>query len=103
MANQLTLAFSIATSGSIYTPTQAAAKLSAVPLYTDDTTDPVLGQAFGLTVASDASAAYSQAVLTATNASPIVVGVASTVGLAPNRLLRFIAKPILRKFVRYTL
>jgi hypothetical protein len=82
MANQLALAFSIATSGSIYTPTQAAAKLSAVPLYTDDTTDPVLGQAFGLTVASDASAAYSQAVLTATNASPIVVGVASTVGLA---------------------
>lgn len=84
MANQLTLAFSVSTVSTIYTPTQAAAKLAAVPLYASAAADPVLGQAFGLTVASggDTSAPYSQAVLTATDASPIVVGVASTVGLA---------------------
>jgi hypothetical protein len=52
-ANQLTLAFSVATVSTIYTPAQAAAKLAAVPLYTSTATDLVLGQAFGLTVASD--------------------------------------------------
>jgi hypothetical protein len=82
MPNQITLAFSVATAATIYSPAQAAAKLAAVPLYAAAGTDPVLGQAFGLTVASDASAPYSQAILTATDASPIVVGVASTEGLA---------------------
>ena len=53
MANQLTLAFSVATTSTIYSPAQAAAKLAAVPLYTSAATDLVLGQAFGLTVASD--------------------------------------------------
>ena len=53
MANQLTLAFSVATASTIYTPAQAAAKLAAVPLYASAGADPVLGQAFGLTVASD--------------------------------------------------
>jgi hypothetical protein len=51
--NQLTLAFSVATASTIYTPAQAAAKLAAVPLYASAGTDPVLGQAFGLTVSSD--------------------------------------------------
>jgi len=51
--NQITLAFSVATTNTIYTPTQAAAKLAAVPLYSSDGTDQVLGQAFGLTVGSD--------------------------------------------------
>lgn len=81
MANQIVLAFSLETTNSIYTPTEAATKLGAVDLYADVSSDPVLGAAFGLTVASDASAAYSEAVLTATNASPIVVGVATTEGL----------------------
>jgi hypothetical protein len=53
MANQLTLAFSVATTNTIYTPAQAATKLAAVPLYESAGNDPVLGQAFGLTVASD--------------------------------------------------
>ena len=82
MANQLVLAFSVPTAGSVYTPTQAATKLSSVPLYANTATDPVLGQAFGLTVADDASAAYSETLLTATDTTPIVAGVASTVGLA---------------------
>jgi len=81
VANQIVLAFSLETTNSIYTPTEAATKLGAVDLYADVSSDPVLGAAFGLTVASDASAAYSEAVLTATNASPIVVGVATTEGL----------------------
>ena len=54
MANQLTLAFSVSTVSTIYTPTQAAAKLAAAPLYASAAADPVLGQAFGLTVARDA-------------------------------------------------
>ena len=53
MANQITLAFSIATTSTIYSPAQAATKLAAVPLYANPTTDPVLGQAFGLTVSRD--------------------------------------------------
>ncbi|HEY6357586.1 MAG TPA: hypothetical protein VIX35_05055, partial [Vicinamibacterales bacterium] len=80
--NQIILAFSVATTGTIYTPTQAATKLAAVPLYASAGADPVLGQGFGLTVADDTTAAYSQALLTASTASPIVAGVASTVGLA---------------------
>ena len=51
--NQLTLAFSVATAATIYSPAQAATKLAAVPLTTSAGTDPVLGQAFGLTVSSD--------------------------------------------------
>src|SRR5271167_489187 len=50
---QFTLAFSVATAATIYTPTQASAQLGLVTLYASAGTDPVLGQAFGLTVASD--------------------------------------------------
>jgi hypothetical protein len=53
MPSQITLAFKISTTNTIYSPAAAAAKLLAVPLYTSAETDPVLGQAFGLTVASD--------------------------------------------------
>lgn len=53
MANRLNLAFSVATANTILTPAQAAAKLAAVPLYSSGQTDPILGQAFGLTVAID--------------------------------------------------
>lgn len=53
MANQITLAFSVATASTIYTPAQAAAKLSAVPLFASVGNDPVLGQALGLTVVDD--------------------------------------------------
>jgi hypothetical protein len=53
MANQIVLVFSVATVATIYTPAQTAAKLAAVPLYASAGADPVLGQAFGLTVASD--------------------------------------------------
>jgi len=52
--NQIVLAFSVSTTSTIYTPTQAAAKLAAVPLYSSAGADPVLGQALGLTVSSDA-------------------------------------------------
>jgi hypothetical protein len=53
MPTRINLAFSVATASTIYSPTQAAAKLAAVPLYTSAGSDPVLGQAFGLTVGSD--------------------------------------------------
>src|SRR5271166_4678265 len=53
MATRLNLVFSIATTGTIFTPTQAAAKLAAVPLYASAGADPVLGQLFGLTVTLD--------------------------------------------------
>lgn len=56
MADQIVLAFTVSTEGTGYTPAQAAAKLAAVPLYANPQTDPVLGQLFSLTVASDATA-----------------------------------------------
>lgn len=56
MADQIVLAFSISTAGTIFTSAQASAKLAAVPLYANPKTDPLLGQFFGLTVASDVTA-----------------------------------------------
>lgn len=53
MANQVILAWTVSVANTPLGPVQAAARLSAVSLYTDPTTDPVLGQNFGLTVASD--------------------------------------------------
>jgi hypothetical protein len=50
---QIALVYCVSTVNTIYTPAQAAAKLAAVPLYASAGSDPVLGQAFGLTVASD--------------------------------------------------
>lgn len=66
MPNQLVLAWVIDTSKTIFSAAQAAAALGAVPLYEDVTTDPVLGQFFGLTVASDVSAASGPTTATRT-------------------------------------
>lgn len=56
MSNQVILASKVLVAGTSIGPVQAGAKLAAVPLYADPTTDPVLGQAFGLTVANDVMA-----------------------------------------------
>lgn len=55
MPNQILLAWTVDVAGSSIGPTEAAARLGAVPLYESATTDPVLGQLFGLTVANDAT------------------------------------------------
>ena len=78
MANQLTLAFTVNVAGTSYGPAKASAALAAVPLYANASNDPVLGQLLGLTVDNDATAESTQTVLSASNTSPIVVGVAST-------------------------
>lgn len=52
---QIVLAWTVDVSNTTLGPAGAAAKLLAVPLYQDPTTDPVLGAFFGLTVASDVS------------------------------------------------
>jgi hypothetical protein len=56
---QIVLAWTVDVSNTTLGPAGAAAKLLAVPLYQDPTTDPVLGQFFGLTVASDVSSTPS--------------------------------------------
>lgn len=56
MADQIVLAWDVDVKNTSFGPIQAAAALGAVPLYFDPTTDPVLGQLFGLIVASDVSA-----------------------------------------------
>lgn len=56
MGNQIQLAWSVVVTGTTFTPAQAAAALAAVVLYLNATTDPTLGQALGLTVASDTTA-----------------------------------------------
>lgn len=53
MADQIVLAWKVLVAGTSIGPAAADTKLAAVPLYEDPTTDPVLGQMFGLTVASD--------------------------------------------------
>lgn len=53
MSNQVILAWTVSVANTPLGPAAAATRLSAVSLYTDPTTDPVLGQNFGLTVASD--------------------------------------------------
>jgi hypothetical protein len=53
MANQIVLAWTVDVTNTSLGPVGAATALMAVPLYTNPTTDPVLGQMFGLTVASD--------------------------------------------------
>lgn len=53
MPNQIVLSWSVSVAKSSRTPAQAAAALAAVQLFANPTTDPVLGQLFGLTVASD--------------------------------------------------
>lgn len=53
MSDQIILAWTVDVANSSFGPAAAAAALSAVDLYENDTTDPVLGQMFGLTVATD--------------------------------------------------
>lgn len=55
MADQIVLSWTVDVANSSLGPVAAAAALLAVPLYSNPTTDPVLGGMFGLTVASDAS------------------------------------------------
>jgi hypothetical protein len=57
MADQIVLAWTVDVAGSSFGPAAAAVALGAAQLYTDPATDPILGQMFGLSVASDASAA----------------------------------------------
>jgi hypothetical protein len=53
MPNQIVLSWDVDVSNTTFGPAQAAAALGAVPLYQSAASDPVLGQKFGLTVASD--------------------------------------------------
>lgn len=53
MANRIVLAWTVNVAGTSFGPTQAAAALQAVPLYSSGNADPVLGQFLGLTVAHD--------------------------------------------------
>lgn len=57
MANQIVLAWTVEVAGTSLGPAAAAIALGAVPLYQNPTTDPVLGQLFGLTVDADATVA----------------------------------------------
>jgi hypothetical protein len=56
MSDQLILAWTVDVTNSSFGPVQAAAALAAVTLYENPTTDPVLGQFFGLTVFSYSTA-----------------------------------------------
>lgn len=51
--NQIVLEWTVDVTNTVFGPAQAAAALAAVPLYANAVTDPVLGQLFGLTKASD--------------------------------------------------
>lgn len=66
MANQIVLAWTVDVTNTSLGPAGAAAALGAVPLYQNPVTDPVLGQFFGLTVASDVSAASGPTTATRT-------------------------------------
>jgi hypothetical protein len=55
MADQIILAWTVDVAGSSFGPLQAVTALEDIELYTDETTDPVLGQLFGLTVADDST------------------------------------------------
>ncbi|RPH56679.1 MAG: hypothetical protein EHM89_15090, partial [Acidobacteria bacterium] len=57
MADQIVLAWTVNVAGTPFGPAAAATALGAVALYENTTTDPVLGQLFGLTVDSDITAA----------------------------------------------
>lgn len=61
MANQIVLAWVVDVGGSPFSPAQAAVAISQAnaPLYGDLTTDPMLGQMFGLTVESDVTSTPS--------------------------------------------
>ena len=55
MPNKIILAWTVDTAGSSIGPAQAETALAAVPLYALAGADPILGQFFGLTVATDAT------------------------------------------------
>lgn len=55
MADQIVLSWIVDVTGTTLGPAEAAAALGAVELYDNETTDPVLGQFFGVTVDSDIS------------------------------------------------
>ena len=55
MPNQIILAWTVDVTGSSIGPAEAATALAGVRLYANAGTDPILGQFFGLTVASDAT------------------------------------------------
>lgn len=55
MPDQMLLSWDVDCSGTPLGPAAAAVRLAAVALYDNDTTDPVLGQLLGLTVASDST------------------------------------------------
>lgn len=66
MADQIVLSWEIDAAGTSLGAVGAAAALNAVPLYDNPATDPVLGQLFGLTVASDVSAPSGGTIATRT-------------------------------------
>jgi hypothetical protein len=63
---QIVLAWTVDVVNTTFGPAGAAAALAATPLYGDPTTDPVLGQNYGLTVASDVSAVSGPSTATRT-------------------------------------
>jgi hypothetical protein len=79
MSNQITLAFTVNVSGTSYGPVKAASALAAVPLYENPNTDPVLGQLFGLTVASDMTTTPTAATAVRT----IVLNMTATPPISP--------------------
>ena len=89
MSNQLTLAYTVNVAGTSYGPAKAAIALEAVPLYANPTNDPVLGQLFGITVASDVTTTPSASTATRT----IVLNMTSAVG-APTAPPAFPCNPI---------
>jgi len=58
MPDQIILAWAVDAAGTSLGAAGAATKLAAVPLYTNIHTDPVLGQLFGLTVATDQTTTF---------------------------------------------
>jgi hypothetical protein len=80
MSNFIQLAWSVDITGSSFDPAQAAAALSAVVLYQDPVTDPVLGQLLGLTVHSDTTAPTGSG---ATRTLTLAMTAAAGVPLAP--------------------
>ena len=80
MAQKIVLAFTVNVAGSPLGPVGASSKLGLVQLYTNATTDPVLGQLFGLTVASDA---MTHDAVSATRTITLNMGVSAGSPVAP--------------------
>jgi len=88
MANQIVLAWDVTTTNSSKSPAAAAVDVAAVPLYNNVDTDPVLGQLFGVTVASDVTAPSGPAKVTRT----LTLNMTSAVG-APTAPPPFPCRP----------